>query len=64
MKMGFIKKYLYDPDLWKTEYDNITRKDVEKVIKESIVTGDTSWANYETNQQKNLKDMPLKKLLI
>ena len=63
MKMGFIKKYLYDPDLWKTEYDNITRKDVKKVIKKSIVTGDTSWSNYETNQQKEFKRYAFKKVV-
>jgi hypothetical protein len=61
--MGFIKKYLYDPDLWKTEYDNITRKDVETVIKESIITNDTSWINYETNQQKEVKRYAFKKVV-
>lgn len=48
--MGFIKKYLYDSDRPKGKYDNITARDVKKVIKESIITNDTFWGNYETNQ--------------
>ncbi len=61
--MGFIKKYLYDPDLPKKEYDNITGKNVETVIKESIITNDTSWSNYETNQQKEVKRYAFKKVV-
>lgn len=61
--MGFIKKYLYDPDLPKREYDNITARDIKKVIKESIITNDTSWGNYETNQQKEVKIYAFKKVV-
>jgi hypothetical protein len=61
--MGFIKKYLYDPDIPKRKYDNITRKDVKTVIKESIITNDTSWSNYETNQQKEVKSYAFKKVV-
>lgn len=61
--MGFIKKYLYDPDLWKTEYDNITGKDVETVLQGSIITNDKSWGNYETNQQREFKRYAFKKVV-
>ena len=61
--MGFIKKYLYDSDIPKRKYDNITARDVKKVIKESIITNDTSWGNYETNQQKEVKRYAFKKVV-
>lgn len=61
--MGFIKKYLYDSDRPKRKYDNITARDVKKVIKESIITNDTSWGNYETNQQKEVKRYAFKKVV-
>jgi hypothetical protein len=61
--IGFIKKYLYDPDRPKRKYDNITEKDVETAIKESILTNDTSWGNYETNQQKEVKMYAFKKVV-
>lgn len=61
--MGFIKKYLYDPDLPKRKYDNIKAKDVETVIKKSIITNDKSWGNYETNQQKEIKRYAFKKVV-
>ncbi|UTB32859.1 MAG: hypothetical protein NKF70_00840 [Methanobacterium sp. ERen5] len=60
---GFIKKYLYDPDLPKRKYDNITGNDIETTIKESIITNDTSWGNYEINQQKEVKIYAYKKVL-
>ena len=61
--MGFIKKYLYDSDIPKRKYDNITGKDVETVMKESIITNDKSWGNYETNQQKEIKRYAFKKVV-
>jgi len=61
--MGFIKKFLYDPDRPKRKYNNITGKDVETVMKESIITNDTSWGNYETKQQKEVKRYAFKKVV-
>jgi len=63
LRMGFIKKYLYDSDLWKRKYDNITGKDVETVMKGFIITNDKSWGNYETNQQREFKRYAFKKVV-
>ena len=61
--MGFIKKYFVHSDRPKRKYDNITARDVKRVIRESIITNDNSWGNYETNQQREVKRYSFKKVV-